>query len=87
MESVCKGFLLSPSQVIDFYNAATQIYDKTLPQKFSILPCYSSGVAYLYGIKYNWRIRSGGFGEFYNTENHILKICGTKCCEKMTGIC
>lgn len=87
MASTCKGFILTKKQVMDFYNNSTPIYNEMVSKKYNILPCYSEGTAYLHGIKYQWRIRSGGFGEFYNEKKRIFKVCGENCCKKVIGIC
>ncbi|MBL1276971.1 MAG: hypothetical protein COB30_012875 [Ectothiorhodospiraceae bacterium] len=84
---ICKGFMLTDKQIIAFYTVAAEIPVETSSEKFGILPCYTSGTAYLYGTKYNWQIRSGGFGEFYTANHTILKLCGKACCKKVEGIC
>ncbi len=87
MTTVCKGFLVTEKQVADFYNNATRIPEKTFKKKHNILPCYTTGTAYLYGEKYNWIIHSGGIGEFFNDNERFIKICGKKCCEAINRIC
>ena len=86
MPSVCKGFFMSQDKVQDFYRHASRINDSER-QKYEILPCYAEGTAYLYGIKYNWKIRAGGIGEFYNESERFYKICGKQCCDKVERIC
>ena len=87
MTSICKGFILTQQQVTDFYFHATRIDDKSLTERFMLLPCYSSGTAYLYGKKYKWVIRSGGIARFYNNHDEFFKLCGKKCCLQVEGIC
>jgi hypothetical protein len=87
MASVCKGFYLSEQQVRDFYFNAAQIKDDDARESYELLPCYSQGTAYLYGEKYNWIIRAGGIGEFYNKHDRFVKICGINCCDKVKRIC
>lgn len=87
MESVCKGFFMSEEKVLTFYRNAALTHEKDVDKKYKVLPCFSTGVAYLYGEKYNWIIRSGGVGEFYNDHKRFVKICGIKCCSKIRGIC
>lgn len=87
MASVCKGFFLSDKQVKAFYYNAARINEKEPGKKYEILPCYSTGTAYIYGVKYNWVIRAGGVGEFYNDKDRFIKICGKKCCSKVKRIC
>ncbi len=87
MESVCKGFALSEKQVRDFFAHAASISEIEPNSRYNILPCYSSGTAKINHEKYNWTIRSGGVGEFYNDKDKIIKICGKNCCTKVTNIC
>lgn len=86
MASVCKGFFISQEKVQNFYHHASRVND-TESKKYKILPCYARGTAYLYGIKYNWIIRAGGIGEFYNDSERFIKICGRQCCNKVERIC
>ncbi len=86
MSSVCKGFYITRDKVQEFYFSSARIKD-TDRKKYEILPCYSEGTAYLYGIKYKWIIRSGGVGEFFNDNDSFIKICGKNCCNKLERIC
>lgn len=87
MISVCKGFSLSEKQVLDFFAHAASITELDPNSRYNILPCYSSGTANINNEKYNWTIRSGGIGEFFNDREKFIKICGKKCCSKVTNIC
>ena len=87
MTSVCKGFVLSEKQVRDFFAHAASINEPESNSRYDILPCYSSGTAKINNQKYNWTIRSGGVGEFYNDKDKFIKICGKNCCHKVTHIC
>lgn len=87
MISSCKGFFLSEKQVKDFHSYASRIKEDIPNNKYEILPCYSTGTAYLYGEKYTWLIRAGGVGEFYNDNDRFVMICGKDCCKKVDRIC
>ncbi len=87
MKSTCKGFFMSEKKVLAFFHHAALTYEEDTEKKYKVLPCFSTGTAYLYGKIYNWIIRSGGVGEFYNEEERFVKICGIKCCSKIRGIC
>jgi hypothetical protein len=84
---VCMGFLLSEQQVRDFFVHANYIKDTRPDNRYNILPCYSSGTATINNASYQWVIRAGGVGEFTSTHHNFVKICGTKCCNKVEGIC
>ena len=71
MASICKGFFMTTKQVTDFYYNAARINEKEPTRKYEILPCYSTGTAYIYGEKYNWVIRAGGVGEFLSVSPQI----------------
>lgn len=85
--TVCKGFLLSKSQVRDFFVHAAYIKDTDKSNNYDILPCYSSGTALINDEEYKWTIRAGGVGEFYSEKNKFIKICGKNCCDKVSYIC
>ena len=87
MTTVCKGFFMSPELVKDFYHNASLISEKGKNSRYEMLPCYATGTAYIYGIKYTWVIRSGGIGEFFNDQSRFTKICGKKCCDKIKKVC
>ncbi|TQV85862.1 hypothetical protein [Aliikangiella coralliicola] len=87
MAEICKGFLMSAEKVEMFYHNAALTHEKDPGDKYKVLPCFSSGTAYLYGEKYHWVIRAGGVGEFYSDNDRFVKICGIKCCDKVRGIC
>lgn len=86
MSSVCKGFFMSHDKVQDFFYNASRVNDADR-KKYEILPCYAKGTAYIYGVKYNWIIRAGGVGEFYNDSDRFFKVCGKQCCKKVERIC
>ena len=87
MQAVCKGFILSEQQVIDFYMNSETIKPADQEVNYDILPCYSSGTAYMYGIMYRWTILYGGIGIFTNENDTVIKVCGKNCCKKTNGIC
>lgn len=87
MEEVCKGFYVSPSIFYDFFEYASLTHEKTINERYKSLPCYSSGFAYIEGEKFNWTIRAGGVGEFYNETKSFTKVCGINCCAKVDGVC
>lgn len=87
MSEVCKGFFISPEKLIEFYNNAAITHEEQVNNNYRKLPCYSSGIAYLDDEKFQWVIRAGGVGEFYNEDKRFTKICGVSCCDKVQGIC
>lgn len=87
MASVCKGFILTTQHVVEFYMHAETIREPDQMEKADILPCYSSGTAYLYGKKHTWTILYGGIGIFKNGDDTFFKICGKHCCKKVKNIC
>ena len=84
---ICKGLILSEQQVREFFVYAEYIKDTDPINRYNILPCYSSGTARINGEKYQWMIRAGGVGEFFNDKNKFIQICGKNCCDKVSGIC
>jgi hypothetical protein len=87
MMGICKGFLLTETQVRDFFNYSAFIKEPESPSRHEILPCYSSGTAMINDKLYHWVIRAGGIGEFHNDNDRFTKICGKACCSKVPGIC
>ncbi len=87
MASTCNGFILSPEKITAFYNHAAPVDQMESREKYHSLPCFSYGTAFIYGEKYEWTIRAGGVGEFYNDKKRLIKICGVKCCDKVRGVC
>lgn len=87
MVNICKGFVLSEDMVEDFFTHAEHISEAEATARFKSLPCYSIGTAQIESEKYNWIIRAGGIGEFYNKDNKFFKICGEQCCKKNQVLC
>ncbi|PKG38764.1 hypothetical protein CXF74_11740 [Psychromonas sp. Urea-02u-13] len=87
MEEVCKGFYISPSIFDAFFEYASITHEETLNERYKSLPCYSSGITYIEEEKFNWIIRAGGVGEFYNETQSFTKVCGIACCAKVDGVC
>ncbi|WP_415226566.1 hypothetical protein [Psychromonas sp.] len=87
MSEVCKGFFISPTKLIEFYNNAAITHEEQANNNYLKLPCYSSGIAYFGDEKFQWIIRAGGVGEFYNETKSFTKICGVSCCDKVQGVC
>ena len=87
MIETCKGFILSRSQIIDYYAHSTLVDDKTTYSKHNILPCYVSGSAIINEIRYKWKIYAGGIGEFTSDTKRFLKICGKDCCQNIPDVC
>lgn len=87
MAEVCKGFYLSVQEVNEFYTNSELVSDIENKEVYKILPCYTQGTAAIRGKLYKWTIRAGGIGEFYNDNDHFVKVCGKKCCQKLSGIC
>lgn len=87
MVSVCKGFILSEQQIIEFYMNAETIHSPDQMAKADVLPCFSSGIAYLYGVKHQWTILYGGIGVFTDGKETFYKVCGKNCCKKVHGVC
>ena len=83
----CSGFILTEKQVRDFLAHAVRIKDNEPDRYYRILPCSSTGIAVINKRKYNWVIRAGGVGEFYNDMDRFIEICGKNCCDKVPGIC
>lgn len=87
MADVCKGFLLSRQQVLNFFINANHVKDNSTGNNDVILPCYVSGSAIINNEPYKWTIRSGGIGEFSSKTKKIIKVCGKDCCKKIPGVC
>lgn len=87
MQKVCKGFYVSQEKFIAFYQHATIADETQINKRYKVLPCYSSGTVLFDGEKFNWIIRAGGVGEFYNENRSFTKICGIACCKKVAGVC
>ncbi|MBI1425483.1 MAG: hypothetical protein GC149_18765 [Gammaproteobacteria bacterium] len=87
MVEVCKGFILSRSQIIEYYAHSTLVDDKTAYLKHNILPCYAAGSAVINDSRYKWKIYAGGIGEFTSDSKRFLKVCGKDCCQKMPDVC
>ena len=87
MHDVCKGFHLNKSQFSHFYHNAKIVEQDELSEHYKKLPCFASGTVSLNGEHYQWIIRAGGIGEFFNETNQFTKICGIKCCDKVQGVC
>ena len=85
--NVCKGFLMSKSQVRDFFVHSAFVKDTSPDNRYGILPCYASGTALINGHSFKWLIRSGGVGEFAGEKHRFIKICGKECCNKVSYIC
>lgn len=83
----CSGFILSKKLVRDFLLHAVRVKDDEVDKYYRILPCSSTGRARINQRKYNWVIRAGGIGEFYNDKDRFFIICGKNCCDKVPGIC
>jgi hypothetical protein len=87
MSEVCKGFHITSQKVASFYHYAKNIKEEEINNHYKTLPCYSAGIAYLGNEKFQWIIRSGGVGEFYNEKASFTKVCGVSCCDKVQGVC
>jgi len=87
MVNICKGFILSKQQVINFLTYATHVNWSLYDKSYDILPCYSSGHITLNNRRYSWVIRSGGIGELHSKRDKFIKVCGKLCCTKVKGIC
>lgn len=87
MMGICKGFLLTENQVREFFDSSSFLREAEPSARYNILPCYSSGSALINDKPYQWVIRAGGVGEFYNDSDRFVKICGKNCCSKLPGIC
>lgn len=87
MKDVCQEFTLTNDQVLNYFNEATVTDEQTIHDQHDILPCYSTGSINISGDIYNWIIRAGGVGEYYNDKNKVLLVCNEKCCNKTQGIC
>ncbi|PKF63482.1 hypothetical protein CW745_01130 [Psychromonas sp. psych-6C06] len=87
MAEVCKGFHVSEKTFNAFVEHAAVTHEETLNERYKALPCFSSGYVYLDEEKFNWVIRAGGVGEFYNENSSFTKICGVACCKKVAGVC
>ena len=83
----CSGFILTEKQVRDFLTHAVRIKDSEPDKYYRILPCSATGIAIIDKRKYNWVIRAGGVGEFFNDKDRFIEICGKNCCDKVPGIC
>ncbi|MDH5776649.1 MAG: hypothetical protein OEZ33_00450 [Gammaproteobacteria bacterium] len=87
MANICKGFILSEDIVRDFFVHSERVSEAEASERYKTLPCYSVGTAQIKSEKYNWIIRAGGIGEFYNKDNKFYKVCGKECCKKNQVLC
>lgn len=87
MIDTCKGFLLTKTQISDFFIHSSPVKDQITVNSFSILPCYVSGTAIINQNTAKWIIRSGGIGDFHTQNKEMIRVCGQTCCEKLPGIC
>lgn len=83
----CSGFILSKKLVRDFLLHAERISADETDNYYRILPCTSTGIVRINQRKYNWIIRAGGIGEFYNDKDRFFMICGKNCCNEVPGVC
>lgn len=84
---LCKEFVLTPSDVKHFYNYSRPTTEQEIHDEFDILPCFSTGKIVINGTSFNWRIRAGGTGAFYNDRSSLLRVCEKKCCDKLKNLC
>jgi hypothetical protein len=87
MIDVCKGFILTRQQVQDYFVFATLAKLNTDDSSFNILPCFVSGSALINNTPYKWTIHAGGIAEFETKTGKFMKICGKRCCAKISGVC
>lgn len=87
MQSVCKGFYVSPEKFAAFYQHSTIDQKAQINERYQALPCYSAGTVVLDGKPFKWILRSGGIGEFYSEDSKFTKVCGIACCKKVSGVC
>lgn len=87
MKDVCQQFKLTEGQVLNYFREASVTDEATIHAEYNILPCYSTGKINISGKTYNWIIRAGGVGEYFNDTKKILLVCEEKCCKKTKGIC
>jgi hypothetical protein len=87
MSEVCTGFYVSQEKFDAFFEHSKITHEENLNKRYQALPCYSSGITYIEGEKFNWTLRAGGVGEFYNDTTSFTKVCGVACCKKVAGIC
>ncbi|TYK65447.1 hypothetical protein [Colwellia echini] len=87
MVDSCKGFFVSAEKLKSFYHYSSSTNEESISAKAKSLPCFVSGEAYIGDQKYQWILRSGGIGEFYNEHNTVTKICGIACCKNVPGVC
>lgn len=87
MNDVCQQFKLTEGQVLNYFREASVTDEATIHAEYNILPCYSTGKVNISGKTYNWIIRAGGVGEYFNDTKKVLLVCKEKCCEKTKEIC
>ncbi|MDA7746070.1 hypothetical protein N8878_01910 [Psychromonas sp.] len=87
MKDVCKGFVVDEQKLKDFLTYSSVAENQESNTHYQLLPCFSSGTVYLENQQYQWILRAGGVGEFYNDNDRFTKICGIKCCNKVQGVC
>ncbi|MCP4321101.1 MAG: hypothetical protein GY951_17015 [Psychromonas sp.] len=87
MSDVCKGFMVTEQKFDAFFEHANITHEEDLNERYKALPCYSSGITYIDDQKYNWILRAGGVGEFFNDNKQFTKVCGVACCAKVEGVC
>lgn len=87
MEKVCQGFTVDDKQLSDFIQFSALAEQDNLNSLYQKLPCFSSGRVEINNMQYQWIIRAGGVGEFFNDNHRFTKICGIQCCDKVQGVC
>lgn len=87
MAEVCKGFHISEEKFKRFYEHASITHEDELNARYKALPCFSSGTVLFDGVPFQWVIRAGGVGEFYNETTSFTKVCGIACCKAVDGVC
>lgn len=87
MAKVCKGFYVDDNKILAFFEHSAVAEEHELNPLYQQLPCFSSGTIEINNTQYQWILRAGGVGEFFNDNDRFTKVCGIKCCNKVQGVC
>jgi len=84
---MCHDFLLSKSDVVNYFKQATQVDGVKFNAQAMILPCKYTGALTMNGKQFKWEIMAGGAGYLFNKTINNRYLCKGKCCQVIKGLC
>lgn len=81
IQSTCKDFQLTESQVRSFFSQSKTITEQDLNLGYDLLPCYSEGTLRHQSQEFYWLIRAGGTGELTQNGTKIIRACPENECD------